>query len=152
MEGFTHILFAFIIAIIWGLTPIVYKSIYHEVSYQCILFISAIIYFFFVMAYTYVYEYTKVKKDLLLLSSKHIFTISITSFVGIFLANLLYYKAIEQTHNLNIVILITALYPMITLIFAYFILGETLSTQSLIGYAFILTGMSMILLHHNTKQ
>lgn len=142
------VLFAFIIAIIWGLTPVVYKSICHEVSYQCILFISAIIYFTFVMVYIYVYEFAKVRKDLLLLSSKHIFTIALTSFAGIFLANLLYFRAIEITKNINLVILITALYPVITLIFAYFLLGETLSARSLLGFALILTGIALVLMHN----
>ncbi len=131
------IILAFFVAILWGTVPIIYKI--NEISYHSIIIISAITFFVSSICYFLIYHKTIIT-DL----NKHknnIIYIVLTSFLGLFLANLFYYNAIKNSNKISIIVSITALYPLITLILSYLILNEKISFTNIIGIIFIVIGI-----------
>ena len=57
-----------------------------------------------------------------------------------YIANVLYLISLQKDVNINLMSIFTGLYPILTLIFAFFILQETLSYYTLIGILLILIG------------
>lgn len=137
------ILLASIVALLWGITPIIHRMVLKHVTHYTVMFISAIVYFIFTMLYVYYNGYNDLMKDLHLYKS-YIPYLVLASFMGMFLAYMLYYQALKYTDNVNIVNIITALYPLITLILAYFILNETLTSYHLLGFLFIIFGIVLL--------
>jgi hypothetical protein len=54
---------AFIVAIIWGITPIIYKSILNDLSYHTILIFSGLTFFIASIFYTIIY-YKEISNDI----------------------------------------------------------------------------------------
>lgn len=138
------ILIAFFIAILWGFQPIVHRYALVRVSGPFILLISAVTYFIAVMAYIYFWKWPDVSKDLVH-SRKFIPILSMTTLIGLFFANLVYLYSIKHASNVNIVVTISALYPVVTLILASIFLKETLHPLGLIGFFMILAGIAILL-------
>ena len=64
---------------------------------------------------------------------------------SVYIANLLYVVALQNKVNINILTIITGLYPVITIIFSYIILKEKITIKAIIGYLFIILGIFFIL-------
>ena len=67
--------------------------------------------------------------------------IALYAFIGLFIANVLYYYAIKHTDNVAKITTITALYPLITLILSYYILYDDISPHNIIGILLIIMGL-----------
>jgi uncharacterized membrane protein len=137
------VLLASIVAFTWGITPIIHRMVLKHVSHYTVMFISAIVYGILTVLYVYFVGYNDVSKDLRI-NMRFIPYIFLTTFLGMFLANLLYYQAIKYTDNVNIVNIITALYPLIALVLAYFVLNETLTSYHLLGFFLIMSGIILL--------
>jgi transporter family protein len=135
---------AFIIAIIWGIIPIIHKLLLNDISYHTIIIFSAITFFIASLIYSYIY-YKDIYNDINKQNNKIIYII-LCAFLGLFLANILYYNALKHTHNVSIVTTITALYPLITLLLSYFILYEKISIINFIGIILIMIGIILLMI------
>lgn len=139
MNYFTYL--AFIIAIVWGISPVLLKFILQKnMPSYLIIFFQACIYLFSSIIYIIVYEHTNIYKDL----QKHkeyIPFLMIISFFSVYIANLLYILALENKADVNVMSIIISLAPVITLISSFLILGDTLSIRVLIGFFIILIGL-----------
>ena len=134
---------AFIVAIIWGITPIIYKSILNDLSYHTILIFSALTFFISSIFYTFIY-YKEISLDIKLYPHKLIY-IALYAFIGLFISNILYHYAIKHTDNIAIIITITSIYPLITLILSYYILYEDISAHNIIGILLIIIGIVFLI-------
>jgi len=134
---------AFIVAIIWGITPIIYKSILNDLSYHTILIFSALTFFIASIFYTFIY-YKEISLDIKLYPHKLIY-ITLYAFIGLFISNILYHYAIKHTNNIAIIITITSIYPLITLILSYYILYEDISVRNIIGILLIIIGIVFLI-------
>jgi drug/metabolite transporter (DMT)-like permease len=145
----TTVLLSLVITILWGITPVVIRSMTKTISQHTVMFISAIVYFVATMIFVYTYEYNVVSIDI----SKHmdiLFILVITSFVGFFLTNYMYLYAVKHTDNVNYVVITTSLYPVITLLLSYYFLDEKLTWQGLLGLAFIIIGILLLFAQKST--
>ena len=133
------------VAILWGISPIVHKSAIQHVSGSFILLISAITYFLAVVAYIYFWKWKEVGKDFNMGGNIYIPLLVITALLGLFLTNVIYLYAVKHAPNINIVVIITSLYPVITLIIASLWLKESLSILGLLGLFLIVCGISVLL-------
>jgi drug/metabolite transporter (DMT)-like permease len=79
--------------------------------------------------------------------AKWIPLMSITSLMSIFVAQLLFLYTLEKGLHVNIVNIITALYPVVTVIFAYIILNETLTYRQILGFIITIIGITLLLYH-----
>ncbi len=134
----TNIL-AFSVAILWGITPIIYKVFLQDVSYNLVICISGIVFFIVSLFYSFM-NYDQISKEIYIHQNKIIYIVVI-AFLALFLANILYYNAIKNSENVVITTTITALYPLITLILSYFILYESITINNVIGIVLILIGL-----------
>jgi transporter family protein len=133
---------AFIIAIIWGIIPIIHKLLLNDISYHTIIIFSAITFFVASLIYSYIY-YKDIYNDINKQNNKIIYII-FCAFLGLFLANILYYNALKHTNNVSIITTITALYPLVTLLLSYFILYEKISIINFIGIILIMIGIILL--------
>jgi transporter family protein len=136
----------FIVAFIWGVSPIIFKYAIsnNKVPPYLILFIQAVVYLVACLLYISFWKQDMIRQDIL----KHaalIPLISLTSLMSIFIANLLFLYTLEKGLHVNIVNIISALYPVITVIFAYFILNETLTYRQIIGFIITMIGITLLL-------
>jgi drug/metabolite transporter (DMT)-like permease len=141
-----YILLPFLIAFIWGLSPIVFKYIItkDKTPTYLILFIQAVVYLFACLIYIIFWKQETIHEDI----SRHlkwIPLISLTSLMSIFIANLLFLYTLEKGLHVNIVNIISALYPVVTVIFAYLILNETLTYKQIIGFIMTMVGITLAL-------
>lgn len=139
-----EIIAAFIAAMLWGIAPVVYRKLVHQVSYGFILIVSSIVYMLCVTVYVFLFNRHEVMNDFANHPDK-IPVLACTAFFALFIANMFYIYSIRKTHNINIVTIISALYPIVTLILASILLKENLSIVGLFGFGLIVLGMIIII-------
>lgn len=143
-----YILLPFLVALIWGTSPIIFKYIISKdkIPSYLILFIQALVYLFACIIYILFWKKETVYEDLYM-HAKWIPLISVTSLMSIFVANMLFLYTLEKGLHVNIVNIISALYPVVTVILAYLVLNETLTYRQLFGFIMIMIGIALLLYH-----
>jgi len=71
--------------------------------------------------------------------------LTIISFFSLFVANILYIIALKNNANINIMAIIIALAPIITIILSYIILNHPFSSKSIFAFFIIFIGLIIIL-------
>ncbi len=132
-------IFAFIIAIISGITPIIYKIILNDLSYHTVLIFSGLTVFIASLFYS-IFYYKEISLDIKTYPHKLLFIV-LYAFIGSFIVKVLYYYTIKHTDNVAKITTIMALYPLITLILSYYILYDDISTYNIIGILLIIIGL-----------
>lgn len=140
-----YLYLAFLITFIWGLSPVIIKyAIHHSnIPTYLILFIQGFIFFIASIIYILIFKYKNFKDDII----KYKTYIPLLAFIALFsvyIANLLYVIAIQHGVNINILTIITGLYPVFTIIFSYIILKEKITIKALFGYLLIILGIFFI--------
>jgi drug/metabolite transporter (DMT)-like permease len=130
------ILLAIIIAIIWGINPVLQKKLLNELSFETVFVISGILYFFALMIYLIINR-DKIEFEKIDGNKMKIF-IAIMLFT--IFSTILYFYLLKKDKSSNIIIL-TSIYPLFTVIFANAILGEETSRKLLILMSFIILGV-----------
>jgi drug/metabolite transporter (DMT)-like permease len=136
-----YIFFAFIIAFLWGISPVLFKFILEKnIPWYIIIFVQASVYLLSSAIFIIIYKYNDIYKDLQQ-NINYIPSLILISFLSVYIANVLYIFALEKKANVNIMSLIVSLAPAITLISSYLILQEQLPTKILIGFLIIFIGL-----------
>ena len=140
-----YLYLAFLITFIWGISPVIVKYAIHHgnIPTYLILFIQGFIFFIASLIYILIFKFNNIKDDLI----KYKTYIPLLAFIALFsvyIANLLYVVALQNKVNINILTMITGLYPVITIIFSYIILKEKITIKAIIGYLFIILGIFFI--------
>jgi drug/metabolite transporter (DMT)-like permease len=136
-----YIFFAFIIAFLWGISPVLFKFILEKnIPWYIIIFVQASVYLLSSAIFIIIYKYNDIYKDLQQ-NINYIPSLIVISFLSVYIANVLYIFALEKKANVNIMSLIVSLAPAITLISSYLILQEQLPIKILIGFLIIFIGL-----------
>lgn len=144
MNYYTYL--AFVIAFIWGISPVLFKYILQKnIPSYIIIFIQSSVYFLSSIIYIIIYEKDDIYGDIQK-NSKYIPLLIIISFFSVYVANVLYIFALDNKANVNIMSLIVSLAPVITLIASFLILQEILPIKVLIGFLIIFIGLLFIFL------
>jgi drug/metabolite transporter (DMT)-like permease len=139
-----YIFLSFIIAFVWGISPVLFKYILNKnIPSYIIIFVQASVYLFSSIIYIYLYKYNEIYKDLQQ-NIKYMPFLIIISFFSVYIANVLYIFALEKKASVNIISIIVSLAPVITIISSYFILCEKISFKVLIGFLLIFIGLMYI--------
>ena len=142
MNYYTYL--AFIIAFLWGVSPVLFKFILQKnIPPYIIIFFQAFVYLCSSIIYIIVYEHNDIYKDLQQ-NIKYVPYLIIISFFSVYVANMLYILALENKADVNIMSLIISLAPVITLISSFYILQEKLSIKALIGFFIIFVGLIFV--------
>lgn len=137
--------FAFLIAFIWGLSPVLVKYLIknNNIPTYIIILIQSIIYALASVLYIIIYKIDYVYNDINT-HKKHIPLLALISLLSVYLANVLYIYIISNGISINIISIIISLYPIITFIFAYFILNEVITINTIMGFSLIILGVIII--------
>ena len=135
---------AFIIAFIWGISPVLYKFFLRKsMPTYLIIFLQSFIYLITTVLYILIWKRDKFRVDLQEYTN-YIPFILIISFFAVYVANYLYIFGIEKKGDVNIMSIVIGLAPVVTILFSYFIFGETLSLKAFIGFLIIVVGLFLI--------
>jgi uncharacterized membrane protein len=138
--------FTFIVALLWGISPIVVKyGMNKNINVNTIFFINTLIYVICGGLYSLVYK-TDIEKDLTTSNASILILLTINAFFAVFLANTIYYILI-QSNNTAIVTALSYSSPLFTVILSYFLLEEKLSIQTFLGIITIYFGIILISLN-----
>lgn len=138
--------FTFIVALLWGISPIVVKyGMNKNINVNTFFFINTLIYVICGGLYSLVYK-TDIEKDLTTSNASILILLTINAFFAVFLANTIYYILI-QSNNTAIVTALSYSSPLFTVILSYFLLEEKLSIQTFLGIITIYFGIILISLN-----
>lgn len=147
----TYILVAFLIAIIWGLSPIMYKHLldkYHPIS---VLVFASIAYFICVFVTGFCNHQT-IRDDYNKIDFNDICWVILVSVSGLFIANILQVTVLKD-NDPSIVSPIIYSCPLITLLAVYLLFNSTLNYECLFGSFLIVSGVLCIsMCSDNSKQ
>ncbi len=144
MNYYTYL--AFIIAFLWGVSPVLFKFVLQKnIPPYIIIFIQASVYIFSSIIYIILYENNNIYEDLQE-NMNYIPLLIIISFFSVYVANVLYIYALDNKANVNIMSLIVSLAPAITLLSSLLILQELLPIRVLLGFLIIFIGLLCIFL------
>lgn len=144
MNYYTYL--AFVIAFLWGISPVLFKYILQKnIPSYIIILTQASVYFLASIIYIIVYERDDIYGDIQK-NSKYIPFLIAISFFSVYVANVLYIFALDNKANVNIMSLIVSLAPVITLIASFLIFQEILPLKVLIGFFIIFIGLLFIFL------
>ena len=147
----TYILVAFLIAIIWGLSPIMYKHLLDKYHPTSVLAFVSIAYFIciFVMGCC---NHQSIMADYNKIDFNDICWVILVSVSGLFLANILQVTVLKD-NDPSVVSPIIYSCPLITLLAVYILFNTTMNLPCLIGAFFIVTGVLCIsMCSDNYKQ
>jgi drug/metabolite transporter (DMT)-like permease len=144
MNYYTYI--AFVIAFLWGISPVLFKYILQQnIPSYIIILTQASVYFLSSIIYIIVYERNDIYSDIQKYSNYIPFLI-IISFFSVYVANVLYIFALDNKADVNIMSIIVSLAPVITMIASFLIFQQILPIKVLIGFFIIFIGILCIFL------
>ena len=135
-----HIIYSFIIAFILGITPIIYRYYFKYIASETILFIYGIV-FFISSLIIYLSTYNVINSNFQTEKNKIIY-IFLLGFISLFIPTYLYYQFVTVDNvNLITTIAIISIFPIITFIFAHYLLKYKFKLNNIIGILLIYFGI-----------
>ncbi len=124
-----------IIALLWGVRPILQKQIVYNTSPETIMVITGTLYFVFIAIYFMIHK-NKVTTEIYQLDHQQTKILIFISFVS-FITSLLYYYALSE-ESASKVVTITSIWPIFSLFFATLLLNEQYNPKLLIAMIVII--------------
>jgi DME family drug/metabolite transporter len=124
-----------IIALLWGVRPILQKQIVYNTSPETIMVITGALYFIFIAIYFIIYK-NKVTNEIYQLDKEQTKILIFIALVSFF-TSLLYYYALTQ-ESASKVVTITSIWPIFALIFATLFLNEKFNPKLVISIIVII--------------
>lgn len=139
---------ALFVAFLWGVQPIIHKYVIKTIDPKTIMVVGGVFYTACLALYG-LYHRRTIQQDAGNLSATLILVIGMTSILTAFFANLLYFHIIKK-HESYVVSALIYCSPIFTLLLAYFVLHERVTTIGTIGVAFIIAGVVLIGFHEHS--
>lgn len=134
-----NVIIAITIAIIWGIIPVLQKKLLNELSNETMMVTSGIIYFIGLMGYMIIRK-DKIKFDIVDKEKLKIFvTIAILSLISA----MLYFYLLKKT-SAGYIVILTSMYPLITIVFGHLLLGEKLNGNLSILMILIILALAFV--------
>jgi drug/metabolite transporter (DMT)-like permease len=132
-----------LVNIIWGIEPLVNKFFLKNISISTLMLIISIFYLICVMIIAYKNK-NKLKTDLIKLRNYKSLILLIALATILFMTANYGYLYLVNNQKAAIVAILTAIYPIITLILGYKYFNETLTKYEFIGFMLVLLGIFFI--------
>ena len=147
----TYILVAFLIAIIWGLSPIMYKHLLDKYNPTSVLVFASLAYFICILV-TGCCNYQSILDDYNKIDFNDVCWVILVSVSGLFVANILQVTVLKD-NDPSIVSPIIYSCPLITLLAVYLLFNTSLNIECLFGSFLIVSGVLCIsMCSDNHKQ
>ena len=132
-----------LVNIIWGIEPLVNKFFLKHISISTLMLIISIFYLICVMIIAYKNK-NKLKTDLIKLRNYKSLILLIALATILFMTANYGYLYLVNNQKAAKVAILTAIYPIITLILGYKYFNETLTKYEFIGFMLVLLGIFFI--------
>lgn len=119
-----------LIAILWGIRPVLQKKILNEIGSETVMVIGGALYFVLICIYTY-FNKDKVFNELNKINYEQKKIFIMISLIG-FIASILYYNALSRESSTKVVT-ITSIWPIFAILFGVIILNEKFNPKLLIA-------------------
>lgn len=134
-----------VILLIFGLTPLLNKHILDHISTEGFVFFQVFISFLFIVVFFSFFFHEKINLDLVTFGKKpHLYGYLIVSTLLVFVVADYFYLHVLKNYNPSIIVPVLASYPLITMLYAYFFMNETLGAIHFIGSAFVVSGLVLL--------
>ena len=136
------VIYAIIIAAIFGLTPILEKYILKSITIETMMILSGLFYGAFMAIYVFCCHGPHFMTDIrTMINQPSLFIlIAISAFMVLIVANFLYLSVLRD-HQASIVTAITAAYPFFTVVAGFLLFHEMISITHFIGILLITSGV-----------
>jgi drug/metabolite transporter (DMT)-like permease len=141
----TYIVLGLLIAFLWGLAPIVLKSLQTNLNYFTIMFFSSMIYFICVLVLCFINR-NEFMRDINSITAKEIAILVSLPVVALFFANYLYYNLLKR-HESALIVALVCCSPIFTLLLAYLFMNERISQYGIAGILMVCGGVGLISLN-----
>jgi uncharacterized membrane protein len=141
MNGAAGFTASLMIAFLWGVLPVIHKTVLATVSHHTVLVMSSVFYMVCTVAYAIIYR-RQIAEGIRSIQTSHVFYIAVGAIVCGFLANVLYYNVLKDPKNdSHIVSALIYASPVFTLILAYLLLHERIRFMGFLGVVTITIGV-----------
>jgi drug/metabolite transporter (DMT)-like permease len=137
-----YILIAIFISLLWGISPILLKSLVAKLDKVTILVINANLYFAFILMLGYKY-YDTIAKDIIKIDIYDVVKMFLSAVIAGFFGNWIYMSILED-HDSYIITALVSISPLFTLILAYLFTKEKVTLWGAFGTILIILGILMI--------
>ena len=138
-----------VVALLWAVSPIIHKHVFKhdKLSPMTMLVVSFPFYLVAVLLYAWVHR-RQLQDDVHKLNGRVMFWLAISSLLGGFLANVLYFQVLQH-HDSYIVTTIMYSSPLFVFLLALALLKERVSAVSALGVLLIVLGTVLIAYHEH---
>jgi drug/metabolite transporter (DMT)-like permease len=146
------LLYYLFVNVIWGISPIFEKYLLRKINILSFIILGSVIQFIaalFLMSYNN-YDYIIKDTNVLLNDSNVIIGIFFITIL-LFISKYVYLYIVNRDKSIALVVILTSLYPVLTLIFGYLLLNETITIEEFVGFILILFGILLINYSSNNK-
>lgn len=138
---------ALLIALIWGLQPIVHKLLLtHHIKDPKVIFVLSGLFYMSALIVFVLINWKAVNKGVKTIPANILLVIAFTAIVTGFLPNLLYYFILKKSTSYLVATLIYSS-PVFTLIASYLLLKEKISIYGFLGIIAIVCGILLLALN-----
>jgi len=136
------VIYALIIAAIFGLTPILEKYILKSITIETMMILSGLFYGAFMAIYVFCCHGPHFMTDVrTMVESPSLWVlVALAAFMVLIVANFIYLSVLRD-HKAYIVTAITASYPLFTVVAGYLLFHEVISVAHFIGILLIVGGV-----------
>jgi len=142
------LLLTLVSAFLWGISPIVAKSLLQKFHHYTIMMVFPVIYVACLLVIFPFYG-KEFLKDMEKVNQKDVIMMLFQGVGVLFFGNIIYYYVLKD-NNSSIVTALEGCAPLFTLVFAYYLLNEKISFIGLIGILLIILGV--ICVSQNDKK
>jgi len=136
------IIITLVIAFLWGLQPLVQKSLLKDLSSHSVLLVSNIIFSVCLVVYSYFYREV-ILEDFKKLESHHWKLLLFSAIICSFLTSITYFELIKN-HKSSIIMALTYSAPVFTVLLGEIFLHENVHTNAMIGVYITALGLAIM--------
>lgn len=140
------VLIALLISFLWGLSPVIHKTVLNNVTPHTAMVITSVFYTICTIVYALYFE-QNIANDMKNINAKAVYFLAFTAIICGFITNVLYFSILKKYDSYIISALIYSC-PVFTLLIAYLFLKEKVSFTGFLGVAFITAGVILLAFNH----
>jgi drug/metabolite transporter (DMT)-like permease len=146
------LLYYLFVNVIWGISPIFEKYLLRKINILSFIILGSVIQFIAALLLMSYNDYDYIIKDTkVLLNDSNVIIGIFFITILLFISKYVYLYIVNHDKSIALVAILTTLYPVLTLIFGYLYLNETITIEEFVGFILILFGILLINYSSNNK-
>lgn len=146
------LLYYLFVNVIWGISPIFEKYLLRKINILSFIILGSAIQFIAALLLMSYNDYDYIIKDTtVLLNDSNVIIGIFFITILLFISKYVYLYIVNHDKSIALVAILTSLYPVLTLIFGYLYLNETITIEEFVGFILILFGILLINYSSNNK-